>query len=53
MGAGFTNELYVGTLENSGVGLGPSAAAVPADIIAELETIKAGIIDGSISVALS
>ena len=53
VGAGFTNELYVGTLENDGVGLGPSAAEVPADVLAELETIKAGIIDGSISVALS
>jgi basic membrane protein A len=53
VGAGFTNELYVGTLENEGVGLGPTAANVPADAIAKLEEIKAGIIDGSISVALS
>jgi len=51
--AGFSNENYVGTLENGGVGLGTSAAVVPADALAKLDTIKAGIIDGSISVKLS
>lgn len=52
VGAGFTNENYVGTLENGGVGLGPSAAAVPEEVVAKLEELKAGIIDGSISVAV-
>lgn len=53
IGDGFTNELYVGTLENGGVGLGPSAAVVPAEVLAKIEELKAGIVDGSISVALS
>jgi basic membrane protein A len=53
VGDGFTNENYVGTLENSGVGLGPSAAAVPAEVVTKLEELTAGIIDGSISVKLS
>lgn len=52
-GDGFSNELYIGTLENGGVGLGPSAAAVPAEVLAQLEELKAGIIDGSISVDVS
>jgi basic membrane protein A len=46
----FTNENYVGTLENAGVGLGTSAAVVPAEALAKLDELKAGIIDGSISV---
>jgi basic membrane protein A len=49
-GAGFTNENYVGTLENGGVGLGTTASVVPADVVSKLDEIKAGIIDGSISV---
>jgi len=53
VGAGFNSELYVGTLENSGVGLGPSAAAVPAEVVTKLEELKAGIIDGSIAVSAS
>ena len=52
-GAGFSSENYVGTLENSGVGLGTTASVVPADVVAKLDEIKAGIIDGSISVKLS
>ena len=43
----------VGTLANEGVGLAPFhdfEDAVPADLKAELEEIKAGIIDGSIKV---
>ena len=52
VGAGFTNENYVGTLENGGVGLGPSAAAVPAEVVTKLEELSAGIVDGSISVDL-
>ena len=53
VGDGFSNENYVGTLENSGVGLGTSAAVVPPEVIAKLDELKAGIIDGSISVKLS
>ena len=52
-GAGFTNENYVGTLENAGVGLGTSAAVVPPEALAKIDELKAGIIDGSISVKLS
>ncbi|WP_062461495.1 BMP family lipoprotein [Demequina soli] len=49
--SGFSAEPYVGTLENEGVGLADFAAgAVPDDVVADLDTIKAGIIDGSISV---
>jgi basic membrane protein A len=49
----FAGGVTVGTLENGGVGLAPlhdMEAAVPADLVAQLETIKAGIIDGSVSV---
>ncbi|SEJ33641.1 BMP family lipoprotein [Demequina mangrovi] len=49
----FSNENYLGTLENEGVGLADVADAVDASVVEELETIKAGIIDGSISVAVS
>jgi len=52
VGAGFNADLYVGTLENGGVGLGPSAAAVPAEVVTKLEELKAGIIDGSVSVTV-
>ncbi|MES1171332.1 MAG: BMP family ABC transporter substrate-binding protein [Actinomycetota bacterium] len=52
VGAGFNSDLYVGTLENGGVGLGPSASAVPAEVVTKLDELKAGIIDGSISVAV-
>ncbi|WP_245916426.1 BMP family lipoprotein [Nocardioides gansuensis] len=48
----FSNELYVGTLENGGVSLaefGPNAD-VDDELAAELEELKAGIIDGSITV---
>ena len=44
---------YVGTLENDGVGIAPFhdyESKVPADLQGELDTIKAGIIDGSITV---
>jgi basic membrane protein A len=44
---------YVGTLENDGVGIAPFhnfESKVNPDLAAELETIKAGIIDGSIKV---
>ena len=51
----FEGGLIVGTLENDGVGLAPFHAfedAVPAELKAELEAIKAGIIDGSIKVGM-
>ncbi|WP_370322176.1 BMP family protein [Oricola sp.] len=49
----FEGGLTVGTLENDGVGLAPFHAfedAVPAELKAEIEEIKAGIIDGSIKI---
>ncbi len=49
----FAGGVTVGTLENGGVGLAPYhdfETAVPAELAAQIETIKAGIIDGSISV---
>jgi basic membrane protein A and related proteins len=49
----FEGGVTVGTLENGGVGLAPfhdMESAVPAELAAQLETIKAGIIDGSVSV---
>lgn len=49
----FEGGVTVGTLENGGVGLagyGALASAVSADLQAQLDAIKAGIIDGSISV---
>lgn len=48
-GEGFTNEFYVGTLANEGVGLGPIASAAPADVVAALDAIKAEIIAGTIA----
>jgi basic membrane protein A len=48
----FSGGLYVGTLDNEGVGISPFhdfEDAVPADLKAELDAIRAGIIDGSIS----
>ena len=44
--------LYVGTLENGGVGLAPYhdfEGEIPAELTAEVEAIVAGIIDGSLS----
>ncbi|MGD6978417.1 MULTISPECIES: BMP family lipoprotein [Citricoccus] len=49
----FSSEPYVGTLENGGVALAPFHdldAAVSDELKTELEEIKAGIIDGSITV---
>ncbi len=49
----FDFEAYVGTLENDGVGLAPFhnfESKVSDTIAAELEEVKAGIIDGSIEV---
>ncbi|GAA4976825.1 BMP family ABC transporter substrate-binding protein [Kineococcus glutinatus] len=44
---------YVGTLENEGVGLAPFNefdAKVPAELKSELETVRQGIIDGTIEI---
>ncbi len=52
-GGTFEGGVTVGTLENGGVGLAPFHSfddAIPADLKAELDAIRAGIIDGSISV---
>jgi basic membrane protein A and related proteins len=49
----FEGGVTVGTLENAGVGLAPFhdfEGVVPAELAAQIETIKAGIIDGSVSV---
>ena len=49
----FAGGVTVGTLENGGVSIAPfhdMDAAVSAELKAQLETIKAGVIDGSISV---
>ncbi len=52
-GGTFDNSQYVGTLKNNGVGIAPFhdfESKVPATLAAELATIKAGIISGSIKV---
>ena len=49
----FSNELYVGTLENGGTKLAPFNQfddAVPAELEEELVTVAAGIIEGTITV---
>jgi len=49
----FSNEPYVGTLENQGTGLAPFHdfdSKVPADVKSELDTIKADIISGKITI---
>ena len=49
----FSNEAYVGTLENDGVGFAPFhnfESKVSAELAGQLDEIKAGIIDGSITV---
>lgn len=46
----FAGGVYVGTLENGGVGLADVAGASD-ELKAELEAVQAGIIDGSISVS--
>lgn len=52
-GGTFDNTPYEGTLENNGVALADLNPAVPAEVAEAVEGIKAGIIDGSISVAVS
>ena len=49
----FTNEPYVGTLEDEGTGLSPYndfESKVPAELKAEVDRIKADIIDGTIKI---
>ncbi len=49
----FTNELYNGTLENGGVGLAPYHdfdSVIPQELKDQIEALKAGIIDGSITI---
>lgn len=55
MDGSFAGGLTVGTLANDGVGLAPFHAfedAVPAELKAEIDEIRAGIIDGSISIGM-
>ena len=50
----FTNAPYIGTLENGGVGLAPYhslASRVPAELSAELDGLRAAIIDGSLVIS--
>lgn len=49
----FDNAQYIGTLKNHGVGLAPFhdyASKIPSTLPAQLKTITAGIVDGSIKV---
>ena len=49
----FSNELYNGTLENGGVGLAPYHdfdSVIPQELKDQIEALKAGIIDGSITI---
>ena len=47
----FSNEPYVGTLENEGVGLAEIRnAEVPAELQAKIDEYKAAIIDGSLKI---
>ena len=49
----FSSDPYVGTLENEGVGLAPFhdfESKVPADVVTELDELKAAIIAGDIVV---
>jgi basic membrane protein A len=53
MGTSFAGGVTVGTLENGGVGLAPYhdlESAIPDELKGEIDTIRQGIIDGSISV---
>jgi basic membrane protein A len=52
----FTNDLYVGTLENNGVGLAPYHdfdSQIPQELKDKIDELKQGIIDGSIKVTTS
>ena len=53
MDGSFEGGLTVGTLANNGVGIEPYhnfESAVPSELKAEIDAVRAGIIDGSISV---
>jgi basic membrane protein A len=48
------SNLYIGTLANEGVGMAPFhdfEDAVPADLVTEIDALKAALIDGSVTVA--
>lgn len=50
-GAAFSGEAYMGTLANDGTGLAPFhefEGKVSADVVAKLDELKAGIIDGTV-----
>ena len=46
----FVNGLYVGTLENDGVGVAEFLDVVPQELLDKIDELKQGIIDGSVSV---
>jgi basic membrane protein A len=46
----FEGGIYIGTLANDGVGIATPNAVVSAEMLAELETVKAGIINGDITI---
>lgn len=52
-GGSFDSTPYLGTLENGGVDIAELNEAVPADVAEAIDGLRAGIIDGSISVAVS
>ena len=45
----WTNDVYVGTLENNGVGLAPLAGDVDDDLAGKIAELRKGLIDGSIT----
>src|SRR5262245_22756920 len=47
----FKGGLYVGTLDNGGVGLAPAVAGASSDLMTELDKVKADIISGAIKIA--
>lgn len=52
MAGAFTSNLYVGTLKNDGVGMAPFHnfdSKVPAALKTEIDTLKAALIDGSVT----
>jgi basic membrane protein A len=46
----FVNGLYVGTLENDGVGIADFLGQVPQEVQDKVEELRQGIIDGTVSV---
>jgi basic membrane protein A len=52
----YSTDPYIGTLENDGTGLSPFydfESSIPADVIAQLDVLKAGIIAGDITIPLT